>query len=432
MESSSGTGSIVYADYFDEIYPYIEPYREICLVVDSNLRYVIDEMVHRLDADGRLKCLYVFEASEANKTLASVEDLIREMVSSDLGRNVLVIAVGGGITTDFAGFAASVYKRGVRFALVPTTLLAQSDAAIGGKTGVNFDGYKNMVGVFRSPEFTFICPEVLKTLPTRQILSGSAEILKTFIIGDADAYSRAVHLLSSCHIRVSGEKQPSAGNNGRSFSEEIPLPCGVKQTYCADNSSHKNGVHCGEDFWKELAQLSARAASIKSEIVEKDPYENGLRRVLNLGHTFGHAIEALSAERHYDIIHGEAVAMGMILAARLGAGLRYGSAADGVAADDIAADDVAAEDIVTHTDAISAYNNAAISVEQLEEDFAAAGLPVQSPFTLSELAPFMCKDKKAESGSVHFVIPESIGRCVVREMSVKEAVDTILMYGRMA
>lgn len=377
MESNSGTGSIVYADYFDEIYPYIEPYREICLVVDSNLRYVIDEMVCRLDADGRLKCLYVFEASEANKTLASVEKLIGEMVLSELGRNVLVIAVGGGITTDLAGFAASVYKRGVRFAFVPTTLLAQSDAAIGGKTGVNFDGYKNMVGVFRSPEFTFICPEVLKTLPPRQIFSGAAEILKTFIIGDADAYFRAVHLLKSYNARMSVKKQTSDGNDCK------------KDEYSV---LEDNGL-CGDDFWKELAQLSARAASIKSEIVEKDPYESGLRRVLNLGHTFGHAIEALSAERHYDIIHGEAVAMGIILAARLGAGPDF--------------------------------------VDQLEENFVAAGLPVQSPFTLSELAPFMCKDKKAESGSVHFVIPESIGCCVVKEMSVKDAVDTICRYGSM-
>lgn len=393
MESNIGTGSIVYAEYFDEVYPYIEPYREICLVVDSNLRYVIDEMVCRLDAGNRLKCLYVFEASEANKTLASVEKLIGEMVSSDLGRNVLVIAVGGGITTDLAGFAASVYKRGVRFAFVPTTLLAQSDAAIGGKTGVNFDGYKNMVGVFRSPEFTFICPEVLKTLPPRQIFSGAAEILKTFIIGDADAYFRAVHLLKSYNARMSVKKLTSDGND-------------CKQDECC--VLEDNGL-CGDDFWKELAVLSARAASIKSEIVKNDPYESGLRRVLNLGHTFGHAIEALSAERHYDIIHGEAVAMGIILAARLGAGLRYDSAADDVAAD----------------------NNAAISVDQLEEDFMAAGLPVQSPFPLSELAPFMCKDKKAESGSVHFVIPESIGRCVVKEMSVKDAVDTICRYGSM-
>lgn len=361
---------IVYADFFDEIYPYIEPYREICLVLDSNLRYdggKIAEMVSRLDADGRLKCLYEFEASEANKTLASVEKLIGEMVSAELGRNVLVIAVGGGITTDLAGFAASVYKRGVRFVFVPTTLLAQSDASIGGKTGVNFDGYKNMVGVFRSPEFTFICPDVLKTLSWRQIVSGAAEILKTFIIADDDAYSHAVRLLST------------------------------------RKSLMANGEVAEESFWGEMASLSARAAAIKAEIVAKDPYENGLRRVLNLGHTFGHAIEALSAVQRIDITHGEAVAMGIILSARLGAGLGQEVVPDGC-------------------------ESGKALVERLEADFTAAGLPVQSPFTLYELAPYMSKDKKAESGSVHFVIPESIGHCVVREMSVQEAVDAVCRY----
>ena len=202
------------------------------------------------------------ETSETLKTLDTVQDICRWLLEKGASRSALVLAIGGGITTDMAGFAASIYKRGIRYANLPTTLLAQVDAAIGGKTGVNLDGYKNMMGAFRMPECTYICADVLRTLPSRQLLSGLAEMLKTFLLADGNAYEPA----------LSGVTQP----------------------------------------------LIQRAAAIKEDIVARDPYEQGERAKLNLGHTFGHAIEHASAG---SIAHGEAVAMGIILAARLGESL---------------------------------------------------------------------------------------------------------------
>ena len=172
-----------------------------------------------------------------------------------------------------AGFAASIYKRGVRYANVPTTLLAMVDAAIGGKTGVNFDGFKNMLGVIRQPEFTFISAEPLRTLSTRDFLSGAAELLKTFIIDNSlGNYEKAVSLLGAC---------------GKNLAPEA------------------------------LQDLIFSAAQVKASIVGRDQFESGERKKLNLGHTFAHAIEHEARLRGDDITHGEAVAMGIIKAAIL-------------------------------------------------------------------------------------------------------------------
>jgi 3-dehydroquinate synthetase len=253
-----------------------------------------------------------------------------------------VLAIGGGITTDLAGFAASIYKRGVRYANLPTTLLAQVDAAIGGKTGVNFDNYKNMLGVIVQPVFTVICADALRTLPHRDFLSGAAEMLKTFLIENEDEnYGKAVRCLSG-----SGDG---------------------------------------------LQDLVFAAAAVKAGVVSRDPFEQGERRKLNLGHTFAHAIEHEARQRGNDVTHGEAVAMGMILAARLSdaTGLSTGMEA------------------------------------RLTQDFTAVGLPVACPYPLETLAAAMDKDKKAEGGLVHFVLPERIGSVVIRDLKVDEVIKTL-------
>ena len=125
-------------------------------------------------------------ASESVKTAETAVDICRWLLKHGADRNALVLAVGGGVTTDLVGFAASIYKRGVAYANVPTTLLGMVDAGLGGKTGVNLDDYKNMLGTFRQPEFTWLFPDVLRSLPKREFLSGAAEMLKTFIIEDRD------------------------------------------------------------------------------------------------------------------------------------------------------------------------------------------------------------------------------------------------------
>ena len=291
---------------------------EVYVVYDRNVAWVVK--------DFPWKALPI-ETSESRKTLETVEGICRWLVEQNASRSALILAVGGGITTDMAGFAASIYKRGIRYANLPTTLLSQVDAAIGGKTGVNLDGYKNMLGAFRMPEATFISADVLRTLPQRELHSGLAELLKTFLLADGKAY-------------------------------EMALLHGVTQ------------------------ELILKAARIKEDIVGRDPFEKGERAKLNLGHTFGHAIEHASAG---SIPHGEAVAMGIILAARLG------------------------ENLGISTIGLS---------RRLTADFQAVGLPTDCPYPLETLKDAMAKDKKAlGGGKVKFVIPVTPGEVVFHEMN---------------
>jgi len=341
---------------------------EVYLVYDRNVEWAA-ESIRGLCA---LKGAMAVDASEAAKNLGTVTDICRFLLEAGADRKALVLALGGGITTDMTGFAASIYKRGVRFATLPTTLLAQVDAGIGGKTGVNLDGYKNILGVIRQPEFIYTAGNTLETLPEREFRSGVAEMLKTFIISDAPHYRRALKLLRS----------------------------GARPD----------------------AELIRAAAAIKCGVVERDEFETGERRVLNLGHTVGHAVEwwqarRVPAETAYPagkypqgtrenglpcghagypqngpalrVSHGEAVAIGIIQAARL-------SEALGVCRRGLAA--------------------------QLEADFAAVGLPTACPVSPEEMRQAIAKDKKADGNSVHFVLIKDIGRVEVRLMPV----DTII------
>lgn len=295
-----------------------------------------------------------------------------------------MLAVGGGITTDMAGFAASVYKRGVRFAFVPTTLLSQVDAAIGGKTGVNFEKYKNIIGVIRQPELTFISPYVLKSLPYRDLLSGAAEMIKTFLIEDNGCYDRAVAFFRELHRKMSSPDHSS--------TMEI---FGGTDGFSAAAYWNRARV-------SELAQLIAAAAAVKAGVVSRDQYEGGERRKLNLGHTFAHAIETLARRKNLDITHGEAVAMGMVLAARL---------AD------------RSEELSCNTGQRT-FSAPGIA-QRIEKDLKECGLPVECPFTMEEMCPVMTKDKKAEGDAVHFVLPVAVGNVVVRDFAVGD------VYGMM-
>lgn len=335
--------------------------------------------------------LYI-DATEERKSMDSVLEICKWLMDSGADRNALVLAIGGGITTDMAGFAASIYKRGVRFAYIPTTLLAQVDAAIGGKTGVNFGNYKNILGVIRQPEFTYICPEVLGTLPYRDFLSGAAELLKTFIIDDSGAnYEKAVEVLSEIHA--------SAGRH-RAISAHLT----------------------------ELEALISAAGRIKAGVVERDEFERGERRKLNLGHTFAHAIEWESRSMQVapgcchdvgaessapgGISHGEAVAMGMILAARLSQNYYHENRSDGSG---------------TASDTPSRQHGKSL-MDRLENDFRSCGLPVECPFPLESLSGAMQKDKKAEDGIVHFVLIHGIGDVRIEDLTVEEAIR--MLHGR--
>lgn len=310
----------------------------IFVVCDRNV-----ETLARSLAPGRP--LLAIVADEEHKDMDTVLGICRWLLECGADRDAVVYAVGGGVTTDMAGFAASIYKRGVRYVNYPTTLLCQVDAGIGGKTGVNLDGYKNILGVINFPLETRILPQALETLPERELRSGAAEMLKTFIIKDGGNYRKAVEALSRDKVDTD-----------------------------------------------ELAPLIEAAAQVKREIVAQDPTEKGLRRVLNLGHTFAHAIEwyqhghtrpAAAAAGSAPYSHGEAVAIGIIQAARISE--KLGIAAQGLA-------------------------------ERLAEDFMACRLPVELPCRAQLLEQAIWKDKKAEHGIIHFVLIEDIGTVIIKDL----------------
>ena len=323
----------------------MKKYKHIFVVYDRN----VEGFAKR--AAGQKWPMLAITADEAHKTIDTVTEICRWLLEQGADRDALVLAVGGGVTTDMAGFAASIYKRGVRYANVPTTLLSMVDAAIGGKTGVNLDGYKNLLGVIRQPEFTAIFPEALETLPEREMRSGVAEMLKTFIIkNQKGAYERAVDSFASLGM---------------------------------------TGASLGMTVKTELAELIQLAAGVKQEIVEKDEFESGLRRKLNLGHTFAHAIEwwqrdsFAGAGNDNSFTHGEAVAIGMVQAARISE--KLGIAETGLA-------------------------------DRIAADLKACGLPTELPCPVEELLPAILKDKKAEGGRINFVLPVKIGKVVVKKL----------------
>lgn len=309
----------------------------------------VAHLVPRLGLDAAVLEL---EASEEKKSLRTVEEICLALLDGGADRKSFVLALGGGIISDMAGFAASIYMRGIRFAYVPTTLLAMTDAAIGGKTGVNFLSYKNILGSFTEPCFTWMAAASLEGLPRREVLSGAAEMLKSFIIDNVDgAYSTALE-----------------------FFRTASLP-----------------EKCDAATAARLLPLARAAAGVKAGIVSRDFRESGERKLLNLGHSFAHAIEHLAqtgADGNVGISHGEAVSMGIVLAARLSCALGY---------------------------APKGFDSS------LEADFAAAGLRVKCPYAPRQLVQAMSRDKKAEAGTLSFVLMRGISDVFVEKLEPAKA-----------
>ena len=354
----------------------LKPYRHVFVVADAQVtlksRYPSELLQNFAKAGVPVKEV---EASEASKTMDTVLEICSWLLDNGADRNALLLAIGGGITTDMAGFAASIYKRGVRFAYVPTTLLSQVDAAIGGKTGVNFEKYKNIIGVIRQPEFTYLCPQVLESLPKRDFHSGAAEMLKTFVIEDGGDYQKAADLFFDMVSEFTLEVMLHGKDEDKVW-QSILL-------------KHR----------KMLSQLIAAAAQVKAGVVSRDQFEKGERRKLNLGHTFAHAIETLAqmdgGERFQEggVTHGEAVAAGMVLAGRL-------------------ADKYFRKD-----------KNEITELEgKLSNDLWDSGIPCFCPYSPAEMAQAMVKDKKAEGGKVHFVLPYAVGDVRIVDLTVGEVV----------
>ncbi len=241
--------------------------RKICIITDSHVAGLYgDEVMGILNGKCKKNVLYQFPAGEENKTLDTVKGAYEFLIREKFDRKDLLIALGGGVVGDVTGFIAATYLRGVDFVQIPTTTLAQADSSIGGKTGVDFDGYKNMVGAFYMPKLVYMNVSTLKSLDDRQFFSGFAEIMKHGLIKNASFYEWLLeNMYEIC------DREPDT-----------------------------------------LLEMIMQSCMVKKLVVEKDPTEKGDRALLNFGHTIGHAIEK---EKNFALSHGECVALGAVAAA---------------------------------------------------------------------------------------------------------------------
>lgn len=240
--------------------------RRFMIITDSNVeKLYLNDCIENLSPIANTVSSFTFDAGENSKNLDTVNLIYRRLIEDKFDRNDIVIALGGGVTGDLAGFVAATYLRGIDFIQVPTTLLAMADSSIGGKTGVDFMAYKNMIGAFHQPKLVYMNLSTLKSLPQREFNAGMSEIIKHGLIKDSDYY------LWLC----------------------------------------KNLAGIRSLDYETLKQMVVRSCMIKKNVVEADPKEKGERALLNFGHTIGHAIEKLL---DFKLLHGECVAIGMVAA----------------------------------------------------------------------------------------------------------------------
>lgn len=283
--------------------------RRICIVCDSNVEPHYGEIVkNELSKVGSEVYVFTFPAGESNKNLNTVKDLYTFLIEHKFDRKDVLAALGGGVTGDLTGYAAATYLRGIDFVQLPTSILSMVDSSIGGKTGVDFDSYKNMVGAFYQPKLVYMNMSVIDTLPLKEFYAGFGEILKHGLIKELDYY---VWILENM----------------------------------AEIYTHEPEV---------MEEVIYRSCMIKRAVVENDPKEKGERALLNFGHTLGHAIEKL---KNFELLHGECVALGMVAAAHISWKRGYIEQEEFLEIRDmmvafrlpISLEDLTAEDIVTAT-----------------------------------------------------------------------------------
>jgi 3-dehydroquinate synthase len=307
----------------------LERYSKVFVISDEALQPLLAQLIAALPAS---TSSVLVPSGERHKHIETVQKLWKALHTAGCDRQSLVINLGGGGVGDLGGFAASTYMRGLPFLNVPTTLLAQADASVGGKTGCNFDGVKNLVGTFDQPLGVVVDPALLASLPPREFTAGFGEIIKHGLIRDKAHFEHAT----------------------------AKPPLEFTQT--------------------ELTAIIVHSCALKAELVQADPTESAERKLLNFGHTVGHAVEALSLETDQPLLHGEAVSIGMVIEA----------------------------DIARRAGLLPAAD-----FERAKQALTAAGLPTALPdLAIADLLTKMRSDKKNAAGQVNFTLLRGIGRAV--------------------
>ncbi|MBF0621662.1 MAG: 3-dehydroquinate synthase [Magnetococcales bacterium] len=317
--------------------------RQVAVVSNTTVAPLyLDRLLSVLRRGGFSVLPIILEDGEEHKNWTTLQTIFNALIENRFERTSTLIALGGGVIGDMTGFAAASYLRGVPFIQIPTTLLAQVDASVGGKTGINHTLGKNLIGAFYQPRMVAIDLDTLKTLPRRELLAGLAEVIKYGIIWDADLFSL--------------------------LEEKLDAILETDTTV--------------------LAEVIHRCCAIKADIVAADEREQGQRALLNLGHTFGHAIETLT--RYETYLHGEAVAVGMIMAADLSQQMGLCDKAD---------------------------------LTRISTLIERSGLPTKGPaFSADNYLSAMARDKKVEHGKIRYILVDGIGKS-----SIHSEVDVALI-----
>lgn len=331
--------------------PLLDRPRTVVITDETVAGFHLDSLCHALKKSG-IECeTIILPPGEGTKSFSVLESLLDQLLELRLERTDMIIALGGGVIGDLAGFAASIYQRGIDFIQIPTTLLAQVDSSVGGKTGINSPRGKNLIGAFHQPRLVLADVKTLETLPKRDFLSGYAEVVKYGLIDDAAFF----------------------------------------------NWLEENGpaLIAGDNILR--ADAIFKSCEAKARIVAEDEKERGVRALLNLGHTFGHALEAENAFAD-GLHHGEAVAIGMVMAFELSEKRGHMAAGD---------------------------------VAKVRNHLKAAGLPVDRKFdfTVEQLIHHVKGDKKSRAGQVTFILANAIGDSFLsRDVALSEVEDIFRSY----
>lgn len=330
INSEIGNSEILIGESFSNVSEYLPEHGKIAVITDSNIRTIYGSRFPSADL------IIEIPQGESNKTFETLNIIFDKLAEAEFDRTSFILGIGGGIVCDIAGFTAAIFMRGIEFGFVSTTLLSQVDASTGGKNGINFSGFKNMIGTFCLPKFVICDTGMLKTLPQSELISGMAEVVKHGAIANADLFE---YIEKNIHkVKI--------------YDQEV------------------------------LSRFVYDSIVIKSSVVNNDAKEKGVRRLLNFGHTFGHAIEKNSGIRH-----GMAISIGMALAVKISVARGLMSQQD-------------AERIIS-------------LLKQL-------GLPVELPIDKQKLFEAIKRDKKRDNDMIHFVMLNKIGSASTEKMTFDE------------